>query len=119
MKTQLRAIDRLPRTLPSWQALLDDLGRPSAPRVARLLGVSVRTVHRWNATQRMPRSARLALFWLTRWVQSQVDADAVRDAKLAFGLADSLQRELARTRRQLAYVVGLHATGAANDPLEG
>jgi hypothetical protein len=38
------SIDKAPRTLPVWQMLISDLGDPPAERVARVLGVGVRTV---------------------------------------------------------------------------
>lgn len=63
MNLRLRSIEHAPASLPIWQTLLDDLGNPPPQRVARMLGVSVRTVYRWNAA----KAAMLALFWLTRW----------------------------------------------------
>lgn len=66
MKFHPSSVELAPRTLPIWQCLLDDLGNPSAPKIAKALEISVRTVHRWNKTQRAPRVACLAVFWLTR-----------------------------------------------------
>ena len=49
MTLTFSSIDKAPRTLPVWQMLISDLGNPPAPRVARVLGVGVRTVDRWTA----------------------------------------------------------------------
>lgn len=105
MKLQLYGVDQAPRTLPIWQLILEDLADPPAPRVARVLGVSARTVYRWNAEGQAPRCASLALFWLTRWGRSEVHAAAVNDATLAVGYAQSLRAELDRAKALL------HAAG--------
>lgn len=98
MDLQLFSIERMPRELPIWETILEDLGRPAPARVARALGVGESTVYRWNATGRAPRVAALALFWLTRWGHSQVNADAVNDALMAAQLARSYREECNRLR---------------------
>lgn len=90
MKLHLRSIEHGPVSLPVWQSILEDLSDPPTERVARVLGVSQRTVYRWNAVGRAPRAAQLALFWLTRWGQSLVHANAERDCMEAVGLARAL-----------------------------
>jgi predicted DNA-binding transcriptional regulator AlpA len=117
MRLQLFSIDHAPRALPIWQTLLDDLSNPPPARVARVLGVGVRTVYRWNRAGSAPRSACLALFWLTRWGRSEVHAQAVNDALMAVSYLRSLQDELDRTRLELAHVLALNASGSANQPL--
>lgn len=117
MKIRLSHIEHAPKALPIWQAILDDLGDPSARRVARALGVSVRTVYRWNAAQEAPRCAVLALFWLTRWGRSQVDAQAANDAAMACSYVETLTREVERLEIELRHVHALNASGAANQPL--
>ena len=126
MKLQLFSIDQAPSTLPIWQLILGDLGDPSAVRVARVLGVGVRTVHRWNQAGSAPRVACMALFWLTRWGRSQVHTQATNDALMAVALAKSLEREVASLtyeaktlQAQLAHVAALADTGAANRPILG
>ena len=103
-------------TLPSWQQLLDELGQPSARRIARVLGVGPRTVYRWNATGRAPRVACLAVFWLTRWGRSAIDAQAVNDARTAVGYADSLRRELLHAERTIAHLKAIGRFDTANEP---
>jgi protein involved in temperature-dependent protein secretion len=58
-------------------------------------------VHRWNSARVAPKAACLALFWLTRWGRSAIDAQAVNDAVLAVSLARSLREDNERLRQQL------------------
>lgn len=117
MKFSPYTITAAPRTLPIWQSILDDLSNPPAARVARVLGVGTRTVYRWNRTGKAPRSACLALFWLTRWGRSEVHCAAVNDCAAAVGLARALDLEVRQLRTQLAHVLALSDSGAANDPV--
>jgi hypothetical protein len=71
MNIQLFSIDQAPRSLPIWQTILDDLGRPHPARVAKVLGVGLRTAYRYHEADNAPRSWCLALFWLTRWGRHQ------------------------------------------------
>lgn len=126
MKAQLFSIEHAPSNLPIWQLILDDLGQPPAVRVARVLGVGVRTVYRWNNAGSAPRMACMALFWLTRWGRSQVHTQATNDALMAVALAKGLERDVTslkleaqQLRAQLAHVAALADTGAANRPILG
>ena len=113
------SIDHAPRALPIWQAIMEDLGNPHPRRVAKVLGLGIRTVYRYNRENQAPRSVALALFWLTRWGRSQVDCQAVNDCQMAVGYAKALETELRQTRDRLAHVLALSASGAANAPLIG
>ena len=93
MDFQLFSIEGAPRNLPIWTLILDDLNRPSPERLAKALGVSARTVYRWNTKGAAPRSACMALFWLTRWGRSELDAKATNDAMLLGELLRSLRDE--------------------------
>lgn len=117
MDLRLFTIESAPRYLPIWQLILDDLGRPPAARIAKALGLSVRTVHRYNAHDSAPRVVCLALFWFTRWGQSQVDAQAVNNALVAVELARSLTDQVAQLRIQVTHLEALGHFGAANEPL--
>lgn len=118
MTPQLFSIDHAPARLPIWHAILDDLGNPPAARVARVLGVGKRTVHRYNQIGRAPRVASLALFWLTRWGRSAVHTQATNDAILACGYVAGLEREVQRLEANVRQLARL-STGAANHPLLG
>lgn len=104
MDLRLFSIENAPRTLPIWDLILDDLGRPPPERVAKVLGVGRSTVFRWTAEGRAPRMACLALFWLTRWGHSEVDCRATNDAMLAVSLARSLHEERTKLRAELEEV---------------
>lgn len=116
MKFSPYSIEATPRALPIWQTILDDLGNPHPAHVAKVLGVGVRTVYRWNRDQEAPRVVCLALFWLTRWGRSQVDCAAFNDCQLAVQYANALESEVRQLRAQLAHVLSVGEFGAANEP---
>lgn len=101
MDFQLFSIEQMPRTLPVWELILDDLGRPPVPRIARALGVGAATVYRWQQTGRWPRMACLSLFWLTRWGRSEIDCRAVNDAVNFAGWVRCLREDNAKLQRQV------------------
>jgi predicted DNA-binding transcriptional regulator AlpA len=118
MKPLRSSIERAPAALPVWAAILEDLGNPAPQRVAKALGVARSTVYRWNQAGGGPRMACLALFWLTRWGRSEVDAQAVNDAQLYSQLATSLAADRDRLAHQvqlltatLAPAGGFHHAG--------
>lgn len=115
MTVQLYGIAHAPVALPVWPAILEDLGDPSARRVARVLGLGVRTVRRYNQHGSAPRAVAMALFWLTRWGRSEINAAAVNDARVACGYVAALRRQVVELEGRVAYLGGL-AHGAANDP---
>lgn len=122
---QLYSIEHMPRDIPVWDLIVNDLGRPPPERIARALAVSRSTVFRWQAAHSAPRAACIALFWLTRWGRSAVDAQATRDAQLAVSYARSLAeerlqliaqvRQLEETNARLALAVA--TSGALSVPL--
>ena len=85
MGMRLFSIDHLPSWVPIWQLIREDLGDPSAARIARALDLGVRTVQRYNQTGYAPKSVSLALFWLTRWGRSAIHTQATNDAIVACG----------------------------------
>ena len=116
MKFNPYSLDHAPRTLPIWQTILADLGNPHPAAVAKVLGVGVRTVHRWNREDRAPRVACLALFWLTQWGRSAVNCQAVNDCRVAVGYASALEREAMTLRTKLAHILAIGDFGSANEP---
>ena len=117
MSLQLHSIEHAPSSLPIWHTIIDDLGNPPPARVARVLGIGLRTVYRYNQTGEAPKVALLALFWLTRWGRSSVHAQATNDAILACGYVESLRAEVRRLEGNVRQLAAL-STGAANDPLQ-
>jgi hypothetical protein len=114
MRLELRSIDHGPVALPMWHAILEDLSHPQPRRVARVLGVSLRTVYRWNSTGDAPRVALLALFWLTRWGQSLVHTNASNDAVVAVQVARSLTDQLKALKLEVDQLRALGAPGGVS-----
>ncbi len=110
----------IPSSLPALSVLLEDLGSPSAARLAQVFAVSRATAHRWIAQDRAPRAVLLALFLAApsyghRCELARIE-HAQEGARLAHALADAYRRELEALRREFARVVALGDFGAANQP---
>lgn len=105
----------IPRSVPSFRELSADCGNPSAPDLARALGVTERTVYRWQAGE-APQAARLALFWVTPWGWSAHQAEARRVLADWRMLAEARQRELDALRAEVDHLVSLGDFGSANAP---
>lgn len=108
---------RGPTHTPPIGVLLDDLPTQDAERIARHLGVSARTLARWQRTGNAPRMAHLALFWESRWGLSAAHCDATNGETVALALARSLERECATLRARIRYLEDTGDFGAANAPL--
>lgn len=109
-------INRLPTHLPPFDLVLSDLANPSPAALAKAMGVSARTAAGWIKAAAAPRPVELALFWLTRWGVSAVDADAHNAATMHAAHAAALACELARAEARIAHLVSIGDYGAANDP---
>lgn len=116
MKVQLHSIEQAPSHVPMWHTLLDDLCQPPPARVARVLGLSLRTVQRYNQTGNAPRVACLALFWLTSWGRNAVHTQAHNDAVLMAGYVASLRREIEHLEGQVDHLRQIGHFGSANEP---
>ena len=116
MKIQLHSIEQAPVSLPIWHTILDDLGRPPADRISRVLGISKRSVYRYSQVGYAPRVVNLALFWLTSWGRASVHAQATNDAMVAVGLVDALRSDIARLENNVRHLSAL-SYGSANAPL--
>jgi hypothetical protein len=114
---QLYSIDQAPRDVPIWPVLMDELCSPRPTRVARVLGISTRTVRRYNRTGQAPRAICLALFWLTSWGRSQVHTQAHNDAVLAIGYVRSLRESIEHLEATIRHLESIGHFGAANEPL--
>lgn len=106
-----------PKNVPPLSVLLADIGNPCAQALAGALGVSPRTVQRWIATDDAPLSCRLALFYLTRWGRSQVNAQAENDAQIFRTSHLIAQADAARRTRDVQRLLATGDFGTANDPL--
>jgi len=119
MKVQLHSIEQMPSQVPIWHLMMEDLCQPPPARVAKVLGLSLRTVQRYNSTGEAPRVVCLAVFWLTRWGRSQVHTQAHNDAQMLAGYVGSLQREVEAMRSQVEHLRQIGNFGSANDPATG
>ncbi len=117
MTPQLFSIEQAPASLPYWQTILDDLGRPPVRRVARVLGVSERSVYRYHQAGHAPRVVMLALFWLTRWGRSAVHTQATNDAVMAVALVRGLNDRIAQLAGQVEHLQRVGHFASANAPL--
>ena len=109
----------VPKYVPPLSMMLADMANPKPRELARALGVTERTVHRWMRADHAPRAVMLALFWLTRWGQSAVDCHAYNSATLSAAVAASLTREVETLNAKVARLARLGDFGAANDPAPG
>lgn len=107
----------LPRALPDWPALLEDLGQPQPAQLARWLDVTQRTLQRWAASGCAPRPAVLALWWCSSWARNEAVSRAEYGQLLAVQLVDSLQRENRALLATVDRLAPLARAGAANEPL--
>lgn len=107
---------KTPRQLPDLASIVADLDSRRARDIADYLGVSERSVFGWLASGQCPRPAHLALFWVTRWGASIIDAETANGERFARAALVAAQTENATLRGQVAYLERLH-TGAANGPL--
>ena len=112
-------LNRLPRLVMPLSMILGDIGDPSPRELARALGVSERTVFRWIKADEAPKAVMLALFWLTRWGHSQVNAEAHNDAVMHASVARALGREVGDLTAKLARLGRIADFGSANDPAPG
>lgn len=105
--------------LPALSVMLADL--PARPaQIARHLGITIRTLQRYLATDSAPRAVMLALFWETRWGRSAADVEAANWGALHYRAAMIERRTNQALRRQIDVLEGelvRSATGAANGPI--
>ena len=119
MNIQLHSIEQMPRDVPYWHLLMSDLCEPPPQRVAKVLGLSLRTVQRYNATGNAPRVVCLAVFWLTRWGRSAVHTQAHNDAVMLAGYVAGLRSQVADLEGQVHHMLQVGSFGSANDPTIG
>jgi hypothetical protein len=109
-------LHRLPRQLPPPAVLTADLGDPSPLELGPALGVSARTVWRWQLAGEWPRAAHLAVFFASRWGWSAVQADALHAVQLAEALSRARSEECSALRAAVARMEALQLHGSANAP---
>ena len=116
MTVRLHSIEQTPRHVPTWHVLMDDLCQPPPQRVAKVLGLSLRSIQRYNATGAAPRVVCLAIFWLTSWGRNAVHTQAHNDAQLMTGYVGALVRQVEALQAQVGYLERIGDFGTANQP---
>lgn len=109
----------LPAKLPAFSVLLHDFMSPSAVQLARAFKVSRNTAHRWIREDRAPAAVVMALYLAAPRYGGREACARVLHAeeaqRLSAALVDSLHRDNAALRRELARVVAAGDFGCAND----
>lgn len=108
---------RFPKTTPALSVMLADIGSPSPEALASAFGVTTPTARRWLQEDEAPLPVQLALYWLTRWGTSEIDAKAHNDAVAAGREMIRLRSEVEALRAQLESVGRIADFGSANDPV--
>lgn len=108
-------LSKLPRQLPSFQLLLDDLACNRA-QIAKALHCTDRQLAAWTANDDAPRCVQLALFWPSIYGQSEIAAEATNAARLHAQIAEALRREIAHANSEIARLHQIGDFGSANDP---
>jgi len=94
--------------------LADQIDPPQ--RIARHLGVSLRTLQRYAASGNAPRAVYLALWFESNWGLSTLHAQAVNEAQHARARVASLERECERLRGVVRAYEQAQTQPAANAP---
>lgn len=104
-----------PRHLPGFNDLRADLGGPDA-KLARVLGVSRRTLARYRARDDAPRAVLVAMYWASRWGFAELNLHLHNEAVMYAGYCRCLVDEVARLEREVATLLRLGDFGSANSP---
>ncbi|MEJ8826792.1 helix-turn-helix domain-containing protein [Variovorax humicola] len=99
--------------MPPLDFLLADQLEPPK-RIARHLGVSLRTLYRWKARSNAPRAAYLALWFESRRGASELHTQAFNEVRNAQARIASLEREGERLRRVIRVLEDAKRYPAAN-----
>lgn len=99
--------------LPPLSFLLADQAAPRK-KIARHLGLSLRTLQRYIAAGHAPRAVQLALWFESRWGLSALHEHAFNEAQHARAWVASLERECERLRQVIKALENAQAQPAAN-----
>lgn len=102
---------RTPRNLPSLADMLDDL-KTDRRTIAKHLGITARTLAKYEEKQHAPRPIMLSLFWETQWGRGTADAEAQTWSQINALRAELADEENAILRTQLLSTERLIPTNA-------
>jgi hypothetical protein len=109
---------RIPQHFPTWAQMLESLDNPSPRALSKLLGVSERTVFNYQRAEQAPRAVMLALFWLTPWGESALNAQRETQITRLPQMVNCLERETAGLRARIARLESTGDFGSANEPVQ-
>lgn len=92
--------------------LADQLAPPE--RIARHLGVSLRSLQRWRASGNAPRAVYLALWFESRWGMAALHTQAFNEAQHARAWVTALERECERLKGVIRAYENAETQPAAN-----
>lgn len=101
--------------LPPLAYLLADQ-MESRKNITRHLGVSLRTLQRYQASGNAPRAVYLALWFESHWGMAALHTQAYNEAQQARAWVASLERECERLPRVIRAYENAQAQPAANAP---
>jgi len=104
-----------PAHLPTFNQMCEDLRLP-LDKIARYLGVSVRTIKRWKK-QDAPRAATLALYWESSYGISAMEAQRGNLIACYDALAQMRAREIERLKKIILMLEAQRFDEAANAPI--
>jgi hypothetical protein len=104
--------------LPPLDFLLADQMEPRQ-RIARHLGVSLRTLQRYAASGNAPRAVYLALWFESRWGMAALHAQVFNETQHARAWVASLERECEHLRRVIRAYEDAELQPSANAPVYG
>ncbi|MEJ8816090.1 hypothetical protein WKW77_33915 [Variovorax ureilyticus] len=99
--------------LPPLDFLLTDQ-MESRNAIAHHLGVSLRTLQRYQASGNAPRAVYLTLWFESRWGRAALDAQTLNEAQHARAWVASLERECDRLRGVIQALEQAQEAPAAN-----
>lgn len=102
-------------TGPMPLAVLLDAIPASHKDIAAHLGISVRTLHSWIATDSAPRAAVVALYLESDYGRQSIHTELHNRAALMSDLADCLRRERSMLRARIERLESLAEHGSANE----
>ncbi|MDL2337073.1 MAG: helix-turn-helix transcriptional regulator [Pseudomonadota bacterium] len=85
-------LNLIPRHTPPLSVLMDDL-RIKPREMARVFGISERSIYRWMVKDQAPRVVMLSLFWISRWGRGLIAVEEENAARMYAGMASCLLSE--------------------------
>lgn len=108
-------LNRLPTRTHDLVELLRSIGDPPDREVAKVFGVTARTVRRWKK-HGAPRPVLFSLWWLSPAGQRALAVEMHNALQLQEGLARAYRRDVERLQGLVNHLCSIGDFGCANDP---